>query len=175
MKNFQPPNGLTGSTGAAGPGGGSQGPPRGPARPHNPYGPDPGSRGPNEARGIVDSALAFLSAAGGFLRARLALLALEAKEAGGRLQLTVFFVICAIACFIMSYFLLVFGVTAFLAALIGGKFGWMWAALISTLAHVSTGAVLFAMVIHRLKTPMFEETITQLRKDQEWIANERER
>ena len=104
----------------------------------------------------------------GYLQIRSQLFALECREAahfGGR-QL----VVCLLggALLLVGYALLIVSAIALIASALHVL--WVWPALVFALLHLAGGSLLWWFAQTRLKRPLFEATLSELEKDQEWIT-----
>lgn len=113
---------------------------------------------------VKATARAFLA----YLQIRSQLFALECREAatlGGR-QLMVSLV--AGAMLLIGYVLLTVCLIVLIATAL--RVFWIWPALFFALAHLAGGSGVWWYAQTRLKKPLFEATLSELEKDQEWIT-----
>jgi len=104
-----------------------------------------------------------------YLKARINLAALEAKEAGSHIGITLAMAIGALVLVFFAYIFLMFGLVAWLATIFDGSLRWLWAALITAGLHLVIAGVLSMIAFKRIKRPVFSETINQMKKDQTWL------
>lgn len=103
-----------------------------------------------------------------YVQIRTQLFALECREAateGGR-QLLVSLV--AAVLFFLGYALLL--VCLIERTSVWLRVPWVWPALILALLHLLAGSAVWWFAQTRLKRPLFEATLAELEKDQEWIT-----
>lgn len=104
----------------------------------------------------------------GYFQIRSQLLALECREAAtvGRRQLLVSLV--AGTLLVVGYALLVVCLIKLLSTVF--HIAWVWPAFVLGLLHVACGSVTWWFAQNRLNRPLFEATLAELEKDQEWIT-----
>jgi uncharacterized membrane protein YqjE len=119
--------------------------------------------------GLLDHLGELLAAGTEYLRARLALAGIEAKEALLHFALIIGLLVLAIGVILFGYLFLCIGCTLLVAQLLGISPGWV--ILGAALLHfaVAAGALLFAFI--RLKTAVFSATLAELKKDQQWLSH----
>ena len=111
-----------------------------------------------------------LSASAEYLKSRLELAGLEAKEAAIHYGIAIALVLAALIVIVFGYVFLCFFAIFGIAALIGGQHTWIWVTLGMALLHfgAAVGCLLFAK--KRIGEPMFTATIHEFRKDQQWLT-----
>jgi uncharacterized membrane protein YqjE len=129
----------------------------------------PRSRNPAGHSGLIDNALALLSAVVEFFESRFALAARESKAAALQLVILVGCVIGALALCVMGYVFLIVSAVVGLAHLIGTS--WPVVALVVALLHFIIAGVLLLVARSRITKPMFRHTVDELKKDREWLKN----
>jgi uncharacterized membrane protein YqjE len=129
----------------------------------------PGSRNPAGHSGLLDNALALISAVARFFEIRFALAARESKAAALQVLITVGCVIVALALCVMGYVFLIVSAVVGLAHLVGTS--WPVVALIVALLHFIIAVVLLLVARSRITKPMFPGTVDELKKDREWLKN----
>jgi uncharacterized membrane protein YqjE len=140
------------------PAGGQARPAGGPANP---------AGGPSS--GLLDH-LRELAAAGlDYLRARLALAGIEAKEALLHFGFIIALSVAAVSMTMFGYLFLCVALTVLIAQRLHVSPGWV--ILVLALVHfgLALGSILFA--IARLKASVFAATLAELRKDQQWLSH----
>ncbi len=122
--------------------------------------------------GLTDHLRGILASAAGYFRARLELAGLEGREAAVAYGKVFALLAVGILCLLFGYLLFWVGLVAVVAHYTGAH--WGWAALAAAGLH-GLGA-LFALLAARTYwgTPVFEETLNELRKDQQWLATPRQ-
>jgi hypothetical protein len=114
----------------------------------------------------VDRAAGVASAIGSYLEARRELLALEAKDVGGRLAVRSVGVAVIGLLLVFAYALLMAG----LIGLLSGALGWEVIALILAALHLVVAGVI-GFLIRRPLPPLFPLTREELKKDTTWLQS----
>jgi len=127
------------------------------------------SRNPAGHAGLLESLLALLNALADFFESRFALLAEESKGAAVQLLILVGCVIFALLLCALGYVFLITGAVVGLAHLIG--MSWPWIALAAAVVHFIVALVLLLVARSRITKPLFRATLTELKKDREWLKN----
>jgi uncharacterized membrane protein YqjE len=127
------------------------------------------SRNPAGHAGLLENLLALLNALAEFFESRFALLAEESKGAAVQLLILVGCVIFALLLCALGYVFLITGAVVGLAHLIG--ISWPWAALAAAVVHFIVALVLLLVARSRVTKPLFRATLTELKKDREWLKN----
>ena len=127
------------------------------------------SRNPAGHAGLLENLLALLNALAEFFESRFALLAEESKGAAIQLLILVGSVIFALLLCALGYVFLITGAVAGLAHLIG--ISWPWIALAAAVVHFIVALVLLLVARSRVTKPLFRATLTELKKDREWLKN----
>ncbi len=127
------------------------------------------SRNPAGHSGLIDNTLALISAVTGFFGSRFALAARESKAAALQVLILVVCVIGALALCVMGYVFLIVSAVVGLAHLLGTS--WAIVALIVGLLHFIVAAVLLLVARSRVTKPIFPATVSELKKDREWLKN----
>jgi uncharacterized membrane protein YqjE len=125
------------------------------------------SRNPAGHSGLLDNALALISAVAAFFESRFVLLAQESKSAAVRLLVLAGCVIAALALCVMGYVFLIVSAVVGIAHLLGTS--WPVVALVVALLHFIIAAVLLLVARSRITRPMFPDSIDELKKDREWL------
>ena len=125
------------------------------------------SRNPAGHSGLLDNALALISAVVAFFEGRFVLLAQESKSAAVQLLILVGCVIAALALCLMGYVFLIVSAVVGLAHLLGTS--WPVVALVVALLHFIIAGVLLVVARSRITKPMFRDSIDELKKDREWL------
>ena len=127
------------------------------------------SRNPAGHAGLLENLLALLNALAEFFESRFALLAEESKGAAVQLLILVGSVIFALLLCALGYVFLITGAVVGLAHLIG--ISWPWIALAAAVVHFIVALVLLLVAHSRITKPLFRATLTELKKDREWLKN----
>ncbi len=125
------------------------------------------SRNPAGHAGLLENLLALLNALAEFLESRFALLTEESKGAAVQLLILVGCVIFALLLCALGYVFLITGAVVGLAHLIG--ISWPWVALTAAVVHFIVALVLLLVARSRITKPLFRATLTELKKDREWL------
>jgi uncharacterized membrane protein YqjE len=128
-----------------------------------------GSRNPAGHAGLLENLLALLNALAEFFESRFALLAEESKGAAIQLLILVGCVIFALLLCALGYVFLITGAVVGLAHLIG--ISWPWIALAAAVVHFIVALILLLVARSRITKPLFRATLTELKKDREWLKN----
>ena len=127
----------------------------------------PPSRNPAGHSGLLDNALALVSAVAEFFESRFALIAQESKAAALQMLILVACVIAALTLCVMGYVFLIVSAVVGLAHLLGTS--WPVVALVVALVHFIIAGVLLLVARSRITKPMFRDTVDELKKDREWL------
>jgi len=127
------------------------------------------SRNPAGHAGLLENLLALLNALAEFFESRFALLAEESKGAAVQVLILVGSVIFALLLCALGYVFLITGAVVGLAHLIG--ISWPWIALAAAVLHFIVALVLLLVARSRVTKPLFRATLTELKKDREWLKN----
>jgi uncharacterized membrane protein YqjE len=127
------------------------------------------SRNPSGHAGLLENLLALLNALAEFFESRFALLAEESKGAAVQLLILVGSVIFALLLCALGYVFLITGAVVGLAHLIG--ISWPWVALAAAVVHFIIAMVLLLVARSRITKPLFRATLSELKKDREWLKN----
>jgi len=127
------------------------------------------SRNPAGHAGLLENLLALLNALAEFFESRFALLAEESKGAAVQLLILVGCVIFALLLCALGYVFLITGAVVGLAHLVG--ISWPWIALAAAVVHFIVALVLLLVARSRITKPLFRATLTELKKDREWLKN----
>ena len=127
------------------------------------------SRNPAGHAGLLENLLALLNALAEFFESRFALLAEESKGAAVQLLILLGCVIFALLLCALGYVFLITGAVVGLAHLVG--ISWPWIALAAAVVHFIIALVLLLVARSRITKPLFRATLTELKKDREWLKN----
>ena len=135
-------------------------------QPHsgNPASPS-GSTG--RASSLLDHVSEFFASGLEYIQARLALAGLEAKEALLHFAIILGLLVASIGVILFGYLFLCIALTVLIAAALGISPGWVILGLAILHFVVAGSAVGFAIL--KLKTSVFTETLSELKKDQQWL------
>ena len=127
----------------------------------------PPSRNPAGHSGLLENALALISAVAEFFESRFALVAQESKAAALQMLMLVGCVMAALALCVMGYVFLIVSAVVGVAHLLGTS--WPVVALVVALVHFIIAGVLSLVARSRITKPMFRDSIDELKKDREWL------
>jgi uncharacterized membrane protein YqjE len=128
----------------------------------------PSSSRPRQT-GFIGSLVALASALADFFESRAALLATESKTALVQFLVAAVCLVAAVLFFAFGYiFLLATGVVA-IAHL--ANVSWLWVALAAAGLHFLIALIFLLVAGTGIKRPIFRGTLTELKKDREWLKN----
>jgi uncharacterized membrane protein YqjE len=127
------------------------------------------SRNPAGHGGLLENLLALLNALAEFFESRFALLAEESKTAAVQLLILVGCVIFALLLCALGYVFLITGAVVGVAHLVG--ISWPWIALAAAVVHFIVALLLLLVARSRINKPLFRATLSELKKDREWLKN----
>jgi uncharacterized membrane protein YqjE len=122
-----------------------------------------------EARGLLGELVALLGAKLAYLRARIELAGIEGKEALANLAIVLALAMGALVLVVFGYFFVVIALVFLIAYACGGGNVWIWVMIGAGLLHFVIAAGLGLAVKTRLDRRMFDATLDEFRKDQEWL------
>jgi uncharacterized membrane protein YqjE len=125
------------------------------------------SRNPAGHTGLLQNLLALASALAEFFESRFALLAEESKAAAVQLLILICCLVFAVLLCALGYVFLITGAVVALAQLLGVS--WPWIALAAAVLHFIIALVLILVARSRITKPFFRATLTELKKDREWL------
>ena len=126
-------------------------------------------RNPAGHAGLLENLLALASAVTDFFESRFALFAQESKTAAVQVLILAGSVVFALLLCALGYVFLITGVVVGLAHLVGVS--WPWIALTAAAAHFVFALILLLVARSRINKPLFRATLTELKKDREWLKN----
>jgi uncharacterized membrane protein YqjE len=111
--------------------------------------------------------LALASALTEFFAERAALFTQESRAALLRLVVLASCLILAVVFFLLGYILLIASAVVGVAYLAG--ISWTWTALAAAGTHFVIALILLLIARNRITEPFFRATLTELKKDREWL------
>src|SRR2546429_2312596 len=129
----------------------------------------PPSRNPAGHSGLLENALALISAVAEFFESRFALVAQESKAAALQMLMLVGCVMAALALCVMGYVFLIVSAVVGVAHLLGTS--WPVVALVVALVHFIIAGALLLVARSRITKPMFRNNRDGLKKDSEWLQS----
>jgi len=127
------------------------------------------SRNPAGHAGLLQNLLALTSALADFFESRFALLAEESKAALVQLLVLASCLLLALILCVFGYVFLIASAVVGLAHLAG--ISWLWTALMAAGAHFIIALALLLVARSRMTKPLFRATVSELKKDREWLKN----
>ena len=127
------------------------------------------SRNPAGHAGLLHNLLALTGALADFFESRFALLAEESKAALIQLLVLASYLVLALMLCVFGYVFLIASAVVGLAHLAG--ISWLWTALMAAGVHFIVAMVLFLVARSRMTKPLFRATVSEIKKDREWLKN----
>ena len=127
------------------------------------------SRNPAGHAGLLQNLLALTGALADFFESRFALLAEESKAALVQLLVLASYLLLALILCAFGYVFLIASAVVALAHLAG--ISWLWTALMAAGAHFIIALALLLVARSRMTKPLFRATVSELKKDREWLKN----
>jgi uncharacterized membrane protein YqjE len=127
------------------------------------------SHNPAGHAGLLENLLALVNALMEFFEDRFALFAQDSKSALMQLLVLAACLVLALVLCMLGYVFLIAGVVLGLAHLAG--ISWLWTALAVAGAHFVIALILLVIARNRMAKPFFRATLTELKKDREWLKN----
>jgi uncharacterized membrane protein YqjE len=122
-----------------------------------------------EDYGLFAHLAGLLSAKLAYLRARLQLAGIEAREATVHYAIILGLAIGALVVVVFGYLFLVIALVFLVAALLGTEHAWIWVLMGAAFLHLLGAAILGWIAKEKLSAPMFTASLNELKKDQEWL------
>lgn len=127
----------------------------------------------NGTAGVVGRARTFLAACAQYASARLRLASLEGREAAGHSFKLLIIAGAAVVLGAFGWLFTCLAVVFLLAKAFGGANGWLWATLLMAAVHFAGVAALVLALKAKLGTTLFPLTTAELKKDQEWLDQQK--
>jgi uncharacterized membrane protein YqjE len=127
------------------------------------------SRNPAGHAGLLQNLLALTRALADFFESRFALLAEESKAALVQVLVLASYLLLALVLCAFGYVFLIASAVVSLAHLAG--ISWLWTALMAAGAHFIIALALLLVARSRMSKPLFRATVSELKKDREWLKN----
>jgi len=127
--------------------------------------------GTPEGAGFFAHISALLAAHLSYLKVRLQLAGIEAKEAGIHYGLILAFVIAALIAVIFGYLFLIIALVFLIALAFDSQSAWIWVMFGAALLHLGGAGALLFLAKGKLAEPMFAETLNEFKKDQRWLTS----
>jgi uncharacterized membrane protein YqjE len=123
--------------------------------------------------GVIERARKFLAACAQYASARLRLVSLEGRDAAAHGFKLLLIVGAAIVLGAFGWLFACLAVVFLLAKAFGGANGWVWAALIMAGLHFAGVLALALALKAKLHTSLFPLTTAELKKDQQWLDQQK--
>lgn len=120
--------------------------------------------------GFLGRVSGLLGALAGYLKARLQLAGLEAKEAILHYIIIAALIAGGLVVVVFGYFFLWLAIIFLIAWLIPGQSTWIWLTFGAALIHFGLAVALVLAARAKFATPMFTATIDEFKKDQQWLT-----
>jgi uncharacterized membrane protein YqjE len=127
------------------------------------------SSNPSGHAGLLENLLALASVLRGLFEGRFALFAHESKAALVQLLVLAACSILALLFCVLGYVFLIASAVVGVAYLAG--ISWAWIALAAAGAHFVIALILLLIARNQITEPFFRATVTELKKDREWLKN----
>ena len=112
----------------------------------------------------------MLGALAGYMKARLQLAGLEAKEAMLHYAIIAALLAGGLVVVVFGYFFFWLALIFAIAWAIGGESTWIWVTLGAALVHFGLAVALVFAARAKFATPMFTSTLDEFKKDQQWLT-----
>ena len=119
--------------------------------------------------GFITGSVQLLRSAWAYLRSRFELALIEGKEAGIQWLIALALLLAGVFVILLGYFLLIFAIIFAIAAAFDAEHAWIWVTLGAALLHFAGAAVLLLKVKSLVTKPVFETTLEEFKRDQEWL------
>ena len=120
--------------------------------------------------GLFTHGAATLAAAVRYVKARLSLAGIEAREAGAHYGLAAVMVGAALFIAVLGYVFLVITLVFAIASAFDSDHAWLWVMAAAALLHLAGAAALIWLALRRVSQGTFPVTLAELKKDQQWLT-----
>ena len=127
--------------------------------------------GTPEGAGLFAHISGLLAAQLSYLKVRLQLAGIEAKEAGIHYGLILAFAIVALVAVVFGYLFLIIALVFLIALAFDSQSAWIWVMFGAALLHLGGAGALLFLAKGKLAEPMFAETLNEFKKDQRWLSS----
>ena len=111
----------------------------------------------------------YLAALAAYLKARLQLAGLEAKDAAVHYAIIIALLIGSLIIVVFGYIFLCMAIVFAIAALFESRHAWIGVTFGMALLHFGGAVALVFLAKSRFSAPMFTETLNEFHKDQQWL------
>ena len=119
--------------------------------------------------GFLRHTLEAFAASLDYLKARLQLAGIEAKEASIHYVITLALVVAALVVVIFGYFFFCLALVFLVSLLFKDPHAWIYVTFGMALLHFAAAAACLFIAKGKFAEPMFSATMREFRKDQEWL------
>jgi Putative Actinobacterial Holin-X, holin superfamily III len=119
--------------------------------------------------GLFGHVAGFLAGLSEYLRVRLQLAGLEAKEAAIHFAIIVGLLVGVLVVVVLGYLFFCIALIFAIDALVQGRHTWIWLTFAMALAHFALGIAAALVIRARLGAPVFSATLDEFKKDQQWL------
>src|SRR5215212_7364373 len=126
-------------------------------------------RNPAGHAGLLNNLVAIANSLAGFFEARINLFARESKGALLHILILAGAAIGALVLLASGYFFLIVSIIFGIAHAAG--ISWVWIALAAAVLHFALALVCGLIARQQLTKPMFENSVTELKRDREWLKS----
>ena len=127
--------------------------------------------GTPEGAGLFAHISGLLAAQLSYLKVRLQLAGIEAKEAGIHYGLILAFAIVALIAIVFGYLFLIIALVFLIALAFDSQSAWIWVMFGAALLHLGGAGALLYLAKGKLAEPMFADTLNEFKKDQRWLTS----
>lgn len=124
--------------------------------------------------GMVGQMRAFGAACAQYASARLRLASMEGREAAAHGLKLLVIALAAVVMATFGWLFLCLSLVFLIANAFGGSHAWLWAALAMAGAHFAVVILLALALKAKLTTVLFAMTAAELKKDQEWLDQQKQ-
>jgi len=104
-----------------------------------------------------------------YLKARLQLAGIEAKEASLHYVITLALIVGALVVVIFGYFFFCLALVFLISLLFSNSHAWIYVTFVMALLHFGGAAACLFIAKGKFAEPMFSATMREFRKDHEWL------
>ena len=127
-------------------------------------------RGDYPSTGIFTHGAATLAATVRYVKARLALAGIEAREAGAHYGLAALMAGAALFIAVLGYVFLIITLVFLIAAAFDSEHAWLGVMAAAALLHLTGAATLIWLALRRVRQGAFPMTLAELQNDQQWLT-----
>ncbi|MEO7318690.1 MAG: phage holin family protein [Chthoniobacteraceae bacterium] len=128
------------------------------------------NRNPSSPAGLFSHSASALAATVRYWKARLTLVGIEAREAGGHYGIAAAMLAGALFVAILGYVFLIITLVFAIAAAFDSAHAWLGVMAAAALLHLAGAAALVWLAGRRLRKGAFPATLAEFQKDQQWLT-----